>query len=72
MTLLSACPGGSILEPAIAQTVDTDLVPFANELVAGLTGPQTQVFTHPARFRMLAAGRRCAGSGRCGGNCTSQ
>ena len=33
-------------------------MPFADGLVSGLTGPQTEVFNHPARFRMLAAGRR--------------
>ena len=38
--------------------VDTNLVPFADELVAGLTGPQNDVFHHDARFKMLAAGRR--------------
>ena len=58
MTLLAACPGGNILEPAVAQVADTNLVPFADGLVSGLTGPQTEVFNHPARFRMLAAGRR--------------
>ena len=58
MSLLSACPGGTLLEPPASQQKDTNLVPFADELVAGLTGPQTEVFNHPARFRMLAAGRR--------------
>ena len=58
MSLLSACPGGNLLEPPVALQKDTNLVPFANELVAGLTQPQTEVFNHPARFRMLAAGRR--------------
>ena len=58
MSLLSACPGGTLLEPAITQQKDTNLVPFADGLVQGLTGPQTEVFNHPARFRMLAAGRR--------------
>ncbi len=58
MTLLAACPGGNILEPVIAEVVDTNLVPFADELVSGLTGPQNDVFHHDARFKMLAAGRR--------------
>ncbi len=57
-TLLSRCPGGLLLEPPTVEAIDTDMVPFANGLVAGLTGPQTEVFNHPARFRMLAAGRR--------------
>ena len=58
MTLLAACPGGNILEPAVAEVADTNLVPFADELVSGLTGPQNDVFHHDARFKMLAAGRR--------------
>ncbi|MAO24904.1 MAG: hypothetical protein CMJ25_29520 [Phycisphaerae bacterium] len=58
MTLLSNCPGGSILEPIKETTLDTDLLPFANGLISGLTIPQAEVFDDPARFRMLAAGRR--------------
>ena len=58
MSLLSACPGGTLLEPPITKVADTDLVPFANGLISGLTVPQTEVFDDPARFRMLAAGRR--------------
>ena len=58
MTLLSACPGGSILEPAIAQHVDTDLQPFADDLIAGLSGPQSEVYGDPSRFKMLCSGRR--------------
>ena len=58
MSLLSACPGGSLLEPPIVQQQEQDITPFADGLVAGLTGPQSDVFHHPARFRMLAAGRR--------------
>ena len=27
MTLLAACPGGNILEPAVAEVADTNLVP---------------------------------------------
>ena len=58
MSLLSNCPGGSLLEPIQVKTLDTDLLPFANGLIGGLTRPQTEVFDDPARFRMLAAGRR--------------
>ena len=58
MSLLAGCPGGTLLEPPIAEVVDTDLLPFANGLIDGLTIPQTEVFDDPARFRMLAAGRR--------------
>ena len=58
MALLSRCPGGLILEPRTPPVNDSNLVPFADELVAGLTGPQNQVFHHDARFKMLAAGRR--------------
>ena len=58
MSLLAGCPGGTLLEPPIAEVVDTDLLPFANGLIDGLTVPQTEVFEDPARFRMLAAGRR--------------
>ena len=57
MSLLDRCAGGLILEPAITDVVDTNLVPFADGLVSGLTGPQNDVF-HDARFKMLAAGRR--------------
>ena len=41
MTLLAACPGGNILEPAVAEVVDTDLVPFADQPIGGLSGPQS-------------------------------
>ena len=58
MSLLAGCPKGLLLEPPIAEVIDTDLLPFANGLIDGLTVPQTQVFDVPARFRMLAAGRR--------------
>ena len=58
MTLLDRVPGGNILEPPVVATSDTNLVPFADGLVGGLTKPQTEVFTDPSRFRMLAAGRR--------------
>ena len=58
MTLLAACPGGNILEPAVAEVIDTDLVPFANDLIGGLSGPQSEVYGDPARFKMLCSGRR--------------
>ena len=58
MTLLAACPGGNILEPAVAEVVDTDLVPFADQLISGLSGPQSEVYGSPARFKMLCSGRR--------------
>ena len=58
MTLLAACPGGNILEPAVAEVVDTDLVPFATDLIGGLSGPQSEVYGSPARFKMLCSGRR--------------
>lgn len=58
MTLLAACPGGNILEPAVAVVADTNLVPFADGLVSGLTDPQSQVYSDPSRFKMLCSGRR--------------
>ena len=58
MTLLAACPGGNILEPAVAEIIDTDLVPFATDLIGGLSGPQSEVYGSPARFKMLCSGRR--------------
>ena len=33
MSLLDRCAGGLILEPAITDVVDTNLVPFADGLV---------------------------------------
>jgi phage terminase large subunit len=57
-SLLSNCPGGLILYPAAEAVVNTDLKPFANDLIAGLTEPQLAVFNSVARFKMLAAGRR--------------
>ena len=58
MGLLDRCAGGLILEPAVAEVADTNLVPFADELVSGLTGPQSEVYGNPARFKMLCSGRR--------------
>ena len=58
MSLLSACPGGTLLEPPVTKQVDTNLVPFADGLIDGLSGPQSEVYTSPARFKMLCSGRR--------------
>ena len=58
MSLLDRCAGGLILEPAIAEVADTNLVPFADGLIEGLTGPQSEVYGSPARFKMLCSGRR--------------
>ena len=58
MSLLSACPGGSLLEPPIVQQQEQDITPFADGLVAGLTEPQAKVYGDPARFKMLCSGRR--------------
>jgi len=58
MSLLDRCAGGLILEPAVAEVADTNLVPFADELVAGLSVPQSEVYGSPARFKMLCSGRR--------------
>ena len=37
MSILANCPGGFLLEPPEAVVTDTDLRPFADELVSGLT-----------------------------------
>ena len=58
MSLLDRCKGGLLLEPPQDEVKDTDLRPFAQDLIAGLTGPQLTVFKDDARFKMLAAGRR--------------
>ena len=58
MSLLTACPGGNILEPPVAEVIDTDLVPFATDLINGLSGPQSEVYGSPARFKMLCSGGR--------------
>ena len=57
-SLLSSCPSGLLLEPPQTKIADTNLIPFADELIAGLTKPQLTVFHDQARFKMLAAGRR--------------
>ena len=58
MTLLDRCPGGTLLQAPTEEIADTNLIPFADELIAGLTKPQLTVFHDQARFKMLAAGRR--------------
>ena len=58
MSLLDRCAGGLILEPALAVVKNSDLVPFADELISGLSGPQSEVYDSPARFKMLCSGRR--------------
>jgi len=58
MSLLDRCAGGLILEPPVAELQDTNLVPFADGLVSGLSGPQSEVYGSPARFKMLCSGRR--------------
>jgi phage terminase large subunit len=58
MSLLDRCKGGLLLEPPQDEVKSTDLRPFAQDLIAGLTGPQLTVFKDDARFKMLAAGRR--------------
>ena len=58
MSLLAACPGGTLLEPPTAQVETKDLRPFADELIQGLSIPQREVYNHPARFKMLCSGRR--------------
>ena len=58
MSLLDRCLGGSILEQPSVQTSNSNLVPFADGLVSGLSGPQSEVYGSPARFKMLCSGRR--------------
>ena len=58
MSVLDLARGGSLLDPPIAQTSDTNLVPFAKNLIAGLSVPQSEVYDSAARFKMLCSGRR--------------
>ena len=58
MSLLSSCPGGKILQAPIPVIDNTDLRPFLNDLIDGLTQPQTDVFNTKSRYKMLACGRR--------------
>ena len=58
MSLLSACPGGTLLEPPQTKVADTNLIPFADGLIAGLSIPQREVYDSGARFKMLCSGRR--------------
>ena len=53
VTLLAACPGGNILELAVAEVIDTDLVPFANDLIGGLSD-------HRARFIAIHHASKCS------------
>ena len=57
-SLLDIAPGGTLLEPPKEKTIDTDLIPFADELIAGLSKPQREVYDSLARFKMLCSGRR--------------
>jgi len=58
MSVLAACQGGSILDTPVALIGDTDLKPFADDLIAGLSEPQSEVYQYPSRFKMLCSGRR--------------
>ena len=58
MSVLAACQGGSILDTPVALIGDTDLRPFADDLIAGLSEPQSEVYQYPSRFKMLCSGRR--------------
>ena len=58
MSLLSICPGGTLLEPPQTKVADTNLIPFADGLIAGLSKPQREVYDSGARFKMLCSGRR--------------
>ena len=58
MTLLDRCPGGLITEAPQQQAADTDLRPFAIDLIGGLSKPQREVYDSAARFKMLCSGRR--------------
>ena len=58
MSLLDRCPGGSVLDQPVAQVAESNLVPFATDLISGLSAPQSEVYSDPARFKMLCSGRR--------------
>jgi len=58
MSLLDRCPGGSVLDQPVAQVAESNLVPFATDLIHGLSTPQSEVYSDPARFKMLCSGRR--------------
>ena len=57
-SLLDRCAGGTILQPPVPRVQDSDLKPFADELIDGLTDAQREVYDSPARFKMLCSGRR--------------
>ena len=58
MSLLDRCPGGSVLDQPVAQVAESNLVPFATDLIHGLSAPQSEVYSDPSRFKMLCSGRR--------------
>ena len=57
-SLLDRCAGGTLLQLPVPRIDDSDLRPFADELIAGLSDPQREVYDSPARFKMLCSGRR--------------
>jgi len=59
VSILDSCPPGNLLAPIPEQAItDEDISHFANELIAGLSKPQREVYECGKRFRMLTAGRR--------------
>jgi hypothetical protein len=58
MSLLDRCAGGSVLDQPVAQVAKSNLVPFATDLISGLSTPQSEVYSDPSRFKMLCSGRR--------------
>ena len=58
MSLLDLCPRGSLLEPPVQSTTDTDWSPFAKQLYENLTTPQREVWDDSCRFKLLCSGRR--------------
>ena len=58
MSLLSACPGGLLLEEPISITEERDWSPLAAQLRDSLTEPQRQVWESDHRFKLLCSGRR--------------
>ena len=58
MSLLDRCPGGLVLDQPVAQVAESNLIPFATDLIGGLSTPQSEVYSDPARFKMLCSGRR--------------
>ena len=58
MSILTACPGGSVLTQPLPQQIDLDWSPLADQLFDSLTGPQREVWESPERFKLLCSGRR--------------